>query len=279
MKKLLLFGTLITILFFSIACSVTEPSIGETPVYVTYSINGTHGISHENSGDDEISVLGLSGLLADDQHVIDAEVIDAIDGEIISPSMINTEDSFLSINGSSQKPLKVFSTNDNDAGTAIDIINLNDPDVDDTLGRITIFGGEDGTIPYGYWDIRCQGTSPVYSYMSWTTKSGGVSNQAMTLSAGGTLEVDLGYGTFDEYDDARLLRDAIQNDNPELLVDAGVYKVKYKLDEVGNITNETDGYMVSIQDMMKLNSGGIYQLLDYIEKLEYRVQILENKLK
>lgn len=34
-----------------------------------------HAARHENGGDDEISVAGLSGLLADDQHVLDAEVL------------------------------------------------------------------------------------------------------------------------------------------------------------------------------------------------------------
>ena len=33
-----------------------------------------HNTRHENAGADEISVAGLSGLLADDQHVLDAEV-------------------------------------------------------------------------------------------------------------------------------------------------------------------------------------------------------------
>ena len=33
-----------------------------------------HADRHENGGADEISVTGLSGLLADDQHVLDAEV-------------------------------------------------------------------------------------------------------------------------------------------------------------------------------------------------------------
>lgn len=34
-----------------------------------------HGARHENGGADEISVAALSGLLADDQHVLDAEVL------------------------------------------------------------------------------------------------------------------------------------------------------------------------------------------------------------
>lgn len=33
-----------------------------------------HKTSHQNTGGDEVSVVGLSGLLADDQHVLDAEV-------------------------------------------------------------------------------------------------------------------------------------------------------------------------------------------------------------
>jgi len=36
-----------------------------------------HKASHQNAGTDEISVAGLSGLLADDQHVLDAEVVAA----------------------------------------------------------------------------------------------------------------------------------------------------------------------------------------------------------
>ena len=36
---------------------------------------GAHAASHQDGGADEISVAGLSGLLADDQHVLDAEVL------------------------------------------------------------------------------------------------------------------------------------------------------------------------------------------------------------
>lgn len=38
----------------------------------------THAASHQNGGSDEVSVAALSGLLADDQHVLDAEVTAAI---------------------------------------------------------------------------------------------------------------------------------------------------------------------------------------------------------
>lgn len=36
-----------------------------------------HKVSHQDGGADEISVAGLSGTLADDQHVIDGEVVSA----------------------------------------------------------------------------------------------------------------------------------------------------------------------------------------------------------
>ena len=38
-----------------------------------------HAASHQNGGADEISVADLSGLLADDQHVLDAEVTAVIE--------------------------------------------------------------------------------------------------------------------------------------------------------------------------------------------------------
>lgn len=44
------------------------------PAWVAAAAPGAHAASHQNGGGDEISVTGLSGLLADDQHVLDAEV-------------------------------------------------------------------------------------------------------------------------------------------------------------------------------------------------------------
>jgi hypothetical protein len=43
-----------------------------------------HASSHQNGGGDEVSVTGLSGLLADDQHVLDAEVISAVEAGTLS---------------------------------------------------------------------------------------------------------------------------------------------------------------------------------------------------
>ncbi len=38
-----------------------------------------HKTTHQNGGGDEVSVTGLSGLLADDQHVLDAEAVSAVE--------------------------------------------------------------------------------------------------------------------------------------------------------------------------------------------------------
>ena len=43
-----------------------------------------HKTRHQNSGDDEISVAGLSGTLADDQHVIDSEALAAAEAGAVS---------------------------------------------------------------------------------------------------------------------------------------------------------------------------------------------------
>lgn len=40
-----------------------------------YDQYGNHATKHQDAGVDEISVTGLSGLLADDQHVLDVEVL------------------------------------------------------------------------------------------------------------------------------------------------------------------------------------------------------------
>ncbi len=42
------------------------------------SVQSGHKLTHQDGGSDEISVQGLSGLLADDQHILDAEVVDLI---------------------------------------------------------------------------------------------------------------------------------------------------------------------------------------------------------
>lgn len=48
------------------------------PSWAAAGTPGAHAASHQNTGGDEINVAALSGLLADDQHVLDTEVTTVI---------------------------------------------------------------------------------------------------------------------------------------------------------------------------------------------------------
>ena len=49
------------------------------PSWAALAAPAAHAASHQNGGGDEISVAALSGLLADDQHVLDTEVTAVIE--------------------------------------------------------------------------------------------------------------------------------------------------------------------------------------------------------
>lgn len=70
---------LISFTFWLIGCSFAEPSGNGDAYYFTVNTTALHAINHENSGIDEMNLVGLSGLLADDQHVLDSEAISAIE--------------------------------------------------------------------------------------------------------------------------------------------------------------------------------------------------------
>lgn len=51
----------------------------ETDLLTLLTTFNDHDTRHENGGDDEMSVAGLSGQLADDQHIVDAEAVSAVE--------------------------------------------------------------------------------------------------------------------------------------------------------------------------------------------------------
>jgi len=100
-------------------------------------------------------------------------------------------------------------------------------------------------------------------------------NEALRLSSAGVLAVDLaGSGTpaqvdlFDDYDDALVLRQGIQENNRELLANMGVLERK----DTGS------GYMMKLQPMVRLLAGGIYQTRELIDNMQTKIETLENKL-
>lgn len=99
-------------------------------------------------------------------------------------------------------------------------------------------------------------------------------NIAMILTGAGVLSVDDSYGTFDELDDAEILRQGISNGDKELLLANDI--LTPKINSSGDIIKNE--YMINLQPLLKLMSGGIYQNRDYIESLEERIKILEGKI-
>ena len=99
-KKLAYEDDVITKAFIAAKGDIISASGNDTPLILTVGANdkvlvadssaatglkwdspapASHATSHENGGGDEISVSGLSGLLADDQHVLDTEVTAVIE--------------------------------------------------------------------------------------------------------------------------------------------------------------------------------------------------------
>lgn len=255
-----------------------------------------HSETHENDGDDEISVEDLSGLLADDQHVLDSEILNAL----------NILEDYILLNHEMTGNVTLTDTTFELAGGQH--FNILSAGGGQGMNYRTTAGGASGI----YANYSLESTSPaindiIYSEywketnsnldlenfgyfqvvtvnvtdggetakLRWTLRNNGATNVAMYLYSDGTLAVDAGFDTFDEYNDAELLKDAIKDGDYQLLVDAGIYDIKYKIDDKGIETTEEDGYLVSVPNMMKLNSGGIYQLLEYCKELEARIAILE----
>ena len=69
-----------------------------------------HASRHEDGGGDEISVDGLSGLLADDQHVLDSEVVSAIEAIVDDEPVDGATTVPISSNWASKQEEKNFLT-------------------------------------------------------------------------------------------------------------------------------------------------------------------------
>lgn len=296
MKKttfLIIFSWLLVMILI-VGCSIVEPSnqgsSSDNPIYV-YSFNGTyptHNTTHQNGGVDEINVVGLSGLLADDQHIIDAEAVSAIEnaGSIDLPETTLTGD--MNVGGKS-----MLSTSEtgkmyiNDGGVQLTrvtdasngynfavLTQSNSPADFDELALWYMYGYNDNAelmyyhrIEYEIYDAS-DGTED--ARILWYMMDNGSINCAMTLLGDGSLAVDVGYGTFDDYDDAELLEKSIKDGEIELLEEAGILIRKPNKD--GNWNGE---YLMDIAKMARLLAGGIYQNRDYVEYLENELDTLK----
>ena len=307
MKKLLFSLALLVVFLFAIACSMDEPT-SSTPIYIA-SVNATaHADTHENNGSDEIEITGLSGLLADDQHVLDAEVLAAIDassgrtldtaigkgtwtvsgtwtlpafalggGITLNSQQFNAGASMLNVVSTSAGGginLRV-NTNGNDGSAMWFTTNSNSPAVDDRIGAL-VYEAVDSALNWqNYGWFSCLIADPTDTledgYFKWQLIEDSAVNEVMRLTSNGTLYVDGTYETFDEYDDAVRLKKAFSQGEKEALVELGVL--------VNTSSNGTESFMIDTQKMMALLAGGVYQNRDKIDVLEKRIIELEAKLK
>jgi len=113
--------------------------------------------------------------------------------------------------------------------------------------------------------------------LEWYIMNDGVQNLAMSLSSNGTLMVDDSFDTFDVFDDALILKDAISRGNQDILLELGILKRVDIVDKYLKVIGQK--YMIQLQPFNKLIAGGVYQNRDKIDALELRISKLEELLK
>jgi len=152
----------------------------------------------------------------------------------------------------------------------------------DIAAAFTFTGNNDTPAEFDYAYMNCIMTDVSAgsedAILQWYVMNGGAQNLAMILTGPGVLSVDeagTGAGApslFDEYDDALALRQGIQQNNRELLVNMGVLERK----DTGS------GYMMNLQPMVRLLAGGIYQTRQMLEDIKgellVRLENVERKL-
>jgi len=308
------FGIMILMLIgiFLLACSIEEPS-NVLPIYV--SVNNTIPASYfEFGGNDPINVSGLSGLLADDQHILDAEVAGALTNAEITTTTLNNAvgKGTWTASGTWILPPLTWGGNillnafrildideyifdirtitgggslrltDSGGGVTGQIINLfansPSPALNDNIGFIQFEGKDAGgnTFYYGWENVKIADVTggSANGKWEWTLYDNGSYNLAMYLASDGTLYVDGTYQTFDEHDDAIELKKAFSDGETSKLLNMGVL---INTGTTDNITGKQD-YMIDTQKLMSLLAGGVYQNRDKIDALEVRIAQLEKLL-
>lgn len=292
-----LFVAIFSIALTSFACSFDEPSNSQFAITVATANATAHATTHQDGGSDEMVITGLSGLLADDQHVLDSEVLSAISGATINPAYIGeyTLNGDININGKffdAGAGNSEFRSTANGGGFAVVVLNDGNsggsislrkytatPDIDDFTGLVNYQEYIGGSYHYFGRSTVVVSDNTVGSedgtFKWYLMENGANLAEKMSLSSNGTLLVDGSFGTFDEYDDAMLLKQSIGEEDIQKLEQLGIAHKKYKMDD-NNIYNLVhDGYYLDLQKMIRLLAGGVYQNREYIESLERRIEALE----
>lgn len=208
-------------------------------------------------------------------------VVGTTDTQELTNKTLNAGSGSIPVNTTGNiKGIEITSTSGSSVGPALNMVHHSGtPANGDSCFQLTGRSYNVNSLEYTYGLIRI--TTPDISEGS---SNGGfeiwlldeeVLNQALILSSEGILYVDDSYDTFDEYDDAEVLREGISKGNKALLLSLGV--IVEKRDDYGSII--PDEYMISTQRLINLIAGGVYQNRDYIESLEARIAELGARLK
>lgn len=304
------------------SCSLTENETilnqsgtsNSTPIYmVTIGAENctpnSHNTSHQNNGFDELNVAGLSGLLADDQHVLDSEVLQAMYNAGLGVS--GFPDTDLKVLGQAGHKIahRYYEDATPNFGFYCDwVANYVNMGVNAYSGRCLTLGnaqyigsnyGHTGQAnPTFYINSDTNPASDTTQWISIShnqteariaTGKGGISfwlegNQAMYISANGTLYVDETYQSFDDYDDALLLKTSISDGDMTVLLEADIAKLKYS--EVYQMINDElvlvdileNGYIIDLQKLIKLVAGATYQNREKVDILKLKIDYLESEI-
>lgn len=282
MKKYYLLIIMVLLITTS-SCSVLEmPESGSSPsnpLYVNYPVFSVSV--------NETDVTGWSGLLSDDQHVIDSEVISAIEnntingltmsGEIILGSTLDFDtlsSGLYMVSSGLANGFYFANTNTEQFGLNNVWKSYSSSRIDNDYIYREYWRGNNDTheIDYGRFDVIAadvtDGTED--TKLQWYLKNAGADNLAMYLTGDGTLYIDGTYETFDEYDDAIVLKKGWSKKNMEELCRVGI---------LINISDNTTGnkYLFNMQKTLSILAGGIYQNRDKIDNLTERLKKLEDK--
>lgn len=201
-----------------------------------------------------LPALTLGGTMTLNNQSLDAGAVDCT---------INSTGSF--------HGLAVVSTQDAGWGGILKLTHVTaSPANGDAVGGISYIGKDAGDNNTTYGNMYVQ--SDNVSEGSETGKflidllNSGAYNGCLKLEGTGVLSVDLGgsgaaaqVDLFDDYDDALVLKEGIQQHNRDLLTDMGI------LDRKGK--DDGSGYMMKVQPMVKLLAGGIYQTRARVDDL------------
>ena len=164
-----------------------------------------HKTSHQNDGSDEISVAGLSGLLADDQHVLDTEVLAVAAAKGANTDITSLINAALAVGRDADNKID-FGTDDHlkikIAGTESDIVSVSTGTADNdklvTQGYVDDNSG--GSVAHasdhtnGIDDIQNATTDQkgLLTDTDWDTFNGKIANlsEDTTPALGGPLELN-----------------------------------------------------------------------------------------